>query len=389
MASFPAASGSSITSQSEDAAVNEVQASTWMQQVEQRLYALTAAREEQIQALQSELRFAQAEIRRLNNTTPSSSPSVPITRPEPHVSRSPKYPDPEPFNGSRDQFTRFRSNLRMKLMSNYDWYPTEQDKLRYVLGRLSGDARKRFESKIKADGSVDYTNTEELFMAFELAFGDPFKDQHAMRKLQRCFQGNRPFSTWFSEFQLLAIDSKQDEKQVRVLLETNASREYIDRLYLRCHDVPKLNFEELVKEFQAVENHFRLVEAHGSRMAQGNSGSNISRPQNSRTTTAPAAATTVQVSTRTPSTTLSTATGTHPGPMDTSVTRGPLSPEEKAHRRTQGLCLYCGQPGHIAINCPSGNKKNLRIAETNVVTTTPSTSSSSSPSESGNGVSLN
>ena len=47
-----------------------------------------------------------------------------------------------------------------------------------------------------------------------------------------------------------------------MLLEINASREYIDRLYLRHYDVFKLNFEELVKEFQAVENHFRLIEAY-------------------------------------------------------------------------------------------------------------------------------
>ena len=120
MASFPAVSGSSITSQPEDVAANEVQASTWMQQVEQRLNALTAAREEQIQALQSELRFAQAEIRHLNNTTLSSSPSIPITRPEPHINHSPKYLDPKPFNKSRDQFTKFRNNLRMKLIFNYD-----------------------------------------------------------------------------------------------------------------------------------------------------------------------------------------------------------------------------------------------------------------------------
>ena len=52
-----------------------------------------------------------------------------------------------------------------------------------------------------------------------------------------------------------------------MLLETNASREYIDRLYLRRHDMSKLNFEELVKEFQTVENHFRLIEAYRSRIA--------------------------------------------------------------------------------------------------------------------------
>ena len=43
-----------------------------------------------------------------------------------------------------------------------------------------------------------------------------------------------------------------------------------------------------------------------------------------------------------------------PTPMeiDTTRRRGPLSEEEKQRRRTNRLCLYCGGPGHIAINCP-------------------------------------
>ena len=43
-----------------------------------------------------------------------------------------------------------------------------------------------------------------------------------------------------------------------------------------------------------------------------------------------------------------------PTPMeiDTTRRRGPLSDEEKQRPRVNRLCLYCGGPGHIAINCP-------------------------------------
>ena len=43
-----------------------------------------------------------------------------------------------------------------------------------------------------------------------------------------------------------------------------------------------------------------------------------------------------------------------PTPMeiDTMRRRGPLSEEEKQRRRANRLCLYCGGPRHIAINCP-------------------------------------
>ena len=35
-----------------------------------------------------------------------------------------------------------------------------------------------------------------------------------------------------------------------------------------------------------------------------------------------------------------------------SQRHGPLAPEEKQRRRDAGLCLYCANPGHIALNCP-------------------------------------
>ena len=43
-----------------------------------------------------------------------------------------------------------------------------------------------------------------------------------------------------------------------------------------------------------------------------------------------------------------------PTPMEIDTTRrhGPLSEEEKQRRRANHLCLYCGGPGHIVVNCP-------------------------------------
>jgi hypothetical protein len=37
--------------------------------------------------------------------------------------------------------------------------------------------------------------------------------------------------------------------------------------------------------------------------------------------------------------------------IDTTRKRGPLSEEQKERRQANRLCLYCGGPGHIAINC--------------------------------------
>ena len=43
-----------------------------------------------------------------------------------------------------------------------------------------------------------------------------------------------------------------------------------------------------------------------------------------------------------------------PTPMEIDTTRrhGALSKEEKQRHRANRLCLYCGGPRHIAVNCP-------------------------------------
>jgi 6-phosphogluconolactonase/glucosamine-6-phosphate isomerase/deaminase len=45
--------------------------------------------------------------------------------------------------------------------------------------------------------------------------------------------------------------------------------------------------------------------------------------------------------------------------IDTTRRRGPLSEEEKQRRRANRLCLYCGGPGHIAMNCPHRPKRQV------------------------------
>lgn len=44
--------------------------------------------------------------------------------------------------------------------------------------------------------------------------------------------------------------------------------------------------------------------------------------------------------------------GNHQGKDSRSYVRKPLTAQEKQHRRDNGLCLYCGNGGHMAAQCP-------------------------------------
>jgi hypothetical protein len=43
--------------------------------------------------------------------------------------------------------------------------------------------------------------------------------------------------------------------------------------------------------------------------------------------------------------------GSGPAPMEVDSIRGPLTQGEKDRRRQNNLCLYCGTPGHRALDC--------------------------------------
>ena len=148
-------------------------------------------------------------------------------------------------------------------------------------------------------------------------------------------------------------------------------------------------YTELVKEFQAIENYFRLIESHEHQLRNSQQVNN-NRSQSFR---APVSTTiTVQFH----ASVSSIATDMHAGPMNVSVVRESLSAEEKQHRRDKGLCLYCGQLDHLTLSCSNSKRnKRLQVAEINAASvpspssSSSSISSSSSSAESKNEVSLN
>lgn len=59
--------------------------------------------------------------------------------------------------------------------------------------------------------------------------------------------------------------------------------------------------------------------------------------------------------------TTTTATGTHPGPMDLSASKRHLTDEERATRIREGRCLYCGGLSHLARECPNKSSRRTTI----------------------------
>ena len=68
------------------------------------------------------------------------------------VQRTPKYPDPEMFNGDCIKLCPFLTQLWLKLSSNADWFSTEKDKLGYSVSHLEGAAVNQILPYVTRDG---------------------------------------------------------------------------------------------------------------------------------------------------------------------------------------------------------------------------------------------
>lgn len=273
---------------------------------------------------------------------------------------SEKLPDPELYDGDKQKLRSWIYSLNVKLVGNADRYPTESDKIRYLVGRLTGKALNQVEPRVKENGSPDFDTVRDLIKYLELAFGDPDERGTAQRELHKLRQTNRPFSEYLADFRRIADRTEYDEEAKRAALLSGLSNEI--QTALITVDLSR-SLEETVATLQKIDNKIRALSARIPRtqtqtsaptFASTNSGS---RPKPVQSTSSPVAVFAH------PTGATSAANPALPGgdAMDLGVgrARGPLTPAERARRINNNLCMYCGDVNHYAGNCPKANRKTL------------------------------
>jgi len=291
---------------------------------------------------------------------------------DPHTSpiqRSERHPDPSPYSGQINDLERFVSQLNNKLEANADRYSTERERVIYAYSRLAGKAAQDLQGYFRP-GSTGILTVPSFVEHLERRYGDPFKTVTARAAWLDLRQRNSSFIDFLTQFENLAnIAGISDSQRMKEQLEHSMSREmkrhliyqvpYPDTfqsLAMRCVEIESLE-RSANRDFRAA------TPLRSQRVATAQSSS----AQFDVTTTRRAQYSPVTAQPR-----ISPATGANAIPvieqtttqggdrMDLSRHRGPISEAEKLQRRTNGLCLYCGGPGHIAATCP---QRSLRIQE--------------------------
>ena len=89
-------------------------------------------------------------------------------------SQAPKIYEPENFNGTRANFTRFMTRLSLIFSSDPVRYQQDAAKVAYAASYLTGSAANSFEPHLNKDnGSTDFENYAAFVTALKNAYDDP------------------------------------------------------------------------------------------------------------------------------------------------------------------------------------------------------------------------
>ena len=256
--------------------------------------------------------------------------------------KSPKFPDPDQYDGNRADLKGFVYKFKSKLSSNIDWYATERDLVRYSVTRLKGTAEQRILPLVQPENDSGIVTMTQFYKALETAFGDPDRTATAQHYIQNFKQANRPFAQFLADFEANIHDTGFHEANQRFFFEEGLSSEL--RTFLIPTQAHNLSFTELKTLCQHMDNEHRRIKPFvpGARANDNIINNNHTASRGPGPAPAQPAA--------------NRSTNDQNTAMDLLVMnarpRGPLTPELRQYRMDNKLCLYAGCTGHLAKDCP-------------------------------------
>jgi hypothetical protein len=321
---------------------------TYLQAVEQQINAangqinLLLAQNRTLQGDMANLEHANGMLHQRINANVQSASIPPAAR----NTMEPKLERPERFSGKQKDLRNFVASVENIFALQPLRYDSPRAKTGYLGSLFTGDALTWYRT-LQETSDACLTDYEVFKQGFIDMFGDPFIRKTAQDQLEKCQQGSGSTATYVSKFRRIAADTGYNEATLTHSFTKNLSHAVREALAINDEDPASL--EDLYRYAIKVDN--RLYELRRSTPA-----TRALAPQIRRRSTDEFKS-------------LRFPTPSGPIPMEIGATqfqtqhrRGPLSKEEKQRRRDNNLCLYCGEHGHLALQCPkkaptSGNDR--------------------------------
>lgn len=300
--------------------------------------------------------------------------------PDPVRSKEPKLAPPPEFDGNMLQYRNFMAKVTLTFTLCPRTYPDDESKVLFVISRFA-DRPLDWAREIVTDDRHPYRHN---YKAFKTALDNIYLDRHHRElcedKLNR-LSVTSTVAAYAAEFQPLveALNWNEESKcstfYSKLPTDVKTSLAIVGRAS---------TFDALISQAIAVDQRLRQARReksfHAPASADPMASSRppfrpgpresdplrniypLSKPQFQSPRPSPAPnynSAAAAPSNNQPPQSSSAPTTRPPQP---SGPRGPLSEDEKTRRLQKGLCLYCGDPNHIRVNCPSRLAREARVS---------------------------
>ncbi len=242
--------------------------------------------------------------------------------------RTTKISLPEKYSGKREQFRGFITQFKMVLKLNGKVYRSEVEKTGLLVTLLTDAALKWVTPLVEKDDPLMY-NCTNLMEAMSKVFDDQHKTSTAERKLEQLYQKNESCAFYASVFLSVIVDTEWNDAAKISCFRRGLNGEIKDALVYQEYIPEKLDdFVELCVKLDT-----RISER---RLELGNQKSVTNNNNNNK---------------------LYALMGV---PNNTYRSKE----ERRQDRLNKGLCLYCGDSGHMLRDCPKRMKQDDRRVNT-------------------------
>uniref|UniRef100_A0A8C5PCM9 CCHC-type domain-containing protein n=1 Tax=Leptobrachium leishanense TaxID=445787 RepID=A0A8C5PCM9_9ANUR len=236
---------------------------------------------------------------------------------------------PERFSGNRTRYRTFITACELMFSLCPRTYGSDSVKVRSAISLRSG-APQDWAFQLLREGSPLLSSWNSFVQAMNPIYDDPLRSSTALSTIRHLRQGRRPVEDYISEFRAVAADTGLNDVGLRDHFRYGLSDQLKDEL--ARIGVPT-TLDAMILQSLTLDQRFR-------------------ERRQERMTAAPSLPARRSETPSTISAKPSNSTPSLPEPMEIGLARGPLSSAERSRRRTQNLCLYCGQPGHLLRSCP-------------------------------------
>jgi hypothetical protein len=285
-----------------------------------------------------------------STTIPSVQHSVHAPEGQANPRTTARFREPKPFKGKADDVPGFILEINDAIALSRNALPTDQDKCIYMASFFEEGAAKQWYISICISQTHLLDSFEDFRNEFQAHFGNPNVATSAKYKIDALSQTGSVASYAARYFELLVHVDWSEQTKIDTFYRKLKPTVKDIISYTPVDKRPK-TFKKYVDFCIDIDNrvHEREVERrHEAKPTNTVKSSNPSRNTNNSS-----------FSPCVPPTSSSSSSTLPPGePMEIDATktgkpRGPLTPEERQHRKDLKLCLYCGGPNHDAKSCPN------------------------------------